>query len=34
MQMIDYAVKECMAMNYDALVTLPISKEILSDSGQ
>jgi len=32
MQMIDYAVKECMAMNYDALVTLPISKEILSDS--
>jgi len=33
MQMIDYAVKECMAMNYDALVTLPISKEILSDSG-
>ena len=28
--MIDYAVKNCLKKNYSALVTLPISKEILS----
>ena len=30
LKMIDYGVKNCINKNYDALVTLPISKEILS----
>lgn len=34
LRMIDYAVNECIATNYDALVTLPISKKILSDSAK